>query len=189
MLSLLIYITAMAITPGPNTILSMANAAAVGFRKGIRLNIGMLIGITLVTMIAFAAAALLYAVLPKAERVMQAAAFIYLLYLAYRMLRLGSIQEKEEKSATMLQGLLLQLVNVKVYLLALTAISAYIMPSSASIASAALQSLLIPLICFIAGLIWAAGGSLLRNIYTRHRRAISVIFAISLLWCALKIII
>ena len=53
MLELIIYIITMAITPGPNTILSMANAAAVGLRKGIRLNIGMLIGITAVTAIAW----------------------------------------------------------------------------------------------------------------------------------------
>ena len=87
MINLLLYITAMAITPGPNTILSMANTAAVGLRKGVRLNIGMLIGITIVTAITFIAAEILYQAIPKAEKWMKILAFIYLLFLAMKMLR------------------------------------------------------------------------------------------------------
>ena len=65
--TLLIYLFAMTITPGPNTILSMANAAAVGLRKGIWLNIGMLVGLTAVTAIAYIASASLYALIPSIE--------------------------------------------------------------------------------------------------------------------------
>ena len=85
MINLLLYITAMAITPGPNTILSMANTAAVGLRKGVRLNIGMLIGITIVTAITFIAAEILYQAIPKAEKWMKILAFIYLLFSGKRI--------------------------------------------------------------------------------------------------------
>lgn len=188
MLNLLIYIITMSITPGPNTILSMANAAAVGLKKGVKLNIGMLIGITIVTTIAFIAAEVLYSVIPKAKRAMKIIAFAYLLYLAFKMLKKSNISE-EEKSASFTEGLLLQLVNVKVYLLAITAITAYIMPMTESLLLEVILALLIPIICFIAGLIWAAGGSLLKNIYSKHSRIISIIFSLSLVWCAARIFI
>ena len=186
MFELFIYILAMAITPGPNTILAMANAAATGFRKGIRLNIGMLIGITIVTLIAWIASELLYWVIPQAENAMRVIAFIYLIFLAVKMLMHKNI-DGGEKSASFLQGLILQLVNVKVYLLALTAISAYIMPMGFSRIGTLAVSMLIPIICFLSGLVWALGGSLLKNIYMKHRRLVSIIFALSLLWCALKL--
>ena len=48
MLDYLIYLIVMSITPGPNPILSMANAAEVGLRRGIRLNFGMLAGIAII---------------------------------------------------------------------------------------------------------------------------------------------
>ncbi len=188
MLDLLIYITVMAITPGPNTILSMANTAAVGFRKGIRLNIGMLIGITIVTAIAFTASELLYQYIPKAEKWMRVLAFIYLVFLALKMLKRKNIDDGE-KSASFIEGMLLQLVNVKVYLLALTAIAAYIIPGTESMLIKILTSSLIPLICFLSGLVWAIGGALLKNLYLRHERFFSLIFSLSLFWCAAKILL
>lgn len=187
MINLLLYITAMAITPGPNTILSMANTAAVGLRKGVRLNIGMLIGITIVTAITFIAAEILYQAIPKAEKGMKLLAFIYLLFLAMKMLRKKNLDGKQ-KSASFTEGLLLQLVNVKVYLLALTAISAYIIPMASSLVDRALISTLIPTICFLSGLVWAIGGSLLKNLYEKHERFFSIAFALALLWCAIRIL-
>ena len=185
MAELILYITAMAITPGPNTILSMANAARTGLRKGIRLNLGMLIGITAVTLLAWGTAELLYAIIPKAEMGMKAIAFAYLVFLAIKMLLPKSIEEGE--GATFIQGLLLQLVNVKVYLLAITAITAYIMPLSGSAAETGLISLLIPAICFLSGLVWAIGGSLIKTFYLRHSRLLSILFSLLLLWCAASI--
>ena len=70
MIELLIYMLTMSITPGPNTILSMANAASVGLRKGIGLNIGMLCGISAVTLRAWLATSLHYYAIPQAEIVM-----------------------------------------------------------------------------------------------------------------------
>ena len=188
MINLLLYITAMAITPGPNTILSMANTAAVGLRKGVRLNIGMLIGITIVTAITFIAAEILYQAIPKAEKWMKILAFIYLLFLAMKMLRKKNLDGKQ-KSASFTEGLLLQLVNVKVYLLALTAISAYIIPMTSSLVDRALISALIPTICFLSGLVWAIGGVVISRLFSSHAKAIRTILALSLVYCAIRILI
>mgnify|MGYP001782518128 CR=1 FL=1 len=78
MLDLLIYMIAMAITPGPNTILSMANASKVGLRKGIWLNIGMLLGITAVTAISYAAVHILSSLIPSSEIYLKAIGALYI---------------------------------------------------------------------------------------------------------------
>ncbi len=183
--ALLIYLFAMTFTPGPNTILSMANAAAVGLRKGIWLNIGMLFGITAVTAIAYAASATLYAFIPGAEPWMKAAGAAYLVYLAYKTYRKGTA-DAEEKSAGFTEGMILQLINVKVHILALTAISTMIIPAYEGTVARIALSLLIPVSCFAGGLAWAVGGSLLSGIYKRHGKAIGIIMALLLLYTAIR---
>ncbi len=183
--TLLIYLFAMTITPGPNTILSMANAAAVGLRKGIWLNIGMLVGLTAVTAIAYIASASLYALIPSIEPWLKAIGAAYLVYLAYRTYRKGSI-ETEEKSAGFAEGMILQLINVKVHILALTAISTMIIPVYEGTATRIAISMLIPLACFAGGLVWAVGGSLLSGIYQKHGKAIGIIMALLLIYTAIR---
>ena len=154
MLNLIIYMIVMAVTPGPNTLLSMANAASCGLRRGVRLNWGMLAGISIVTAVSFIASKALYAVIPSAETALKAIGAAYLVYLAVRM-ALKDGMGRSGEGCTFIEGMLLQLVNVKVYLLALTAISSYIIPMTDSLQLQALISALVPLICFICGLIWA----------------------------------
>ena len=176
----------MSISPGPNPILSMANAAAVGLIKGIRLNFGMLTGIAFVTAIDFIIAFFLYSYVPKAETAIRILTFIYLMYLAWKMFRKGDLST-DKKGATFREGMLLQLVNAKVCMMALTCLVSYIFPMTESLAEAVLLSLLIPITCFITGLVWAVGGSLLSSLYNSHRRAVCTVLALSLVYCAIRL--
>ena len=179
---------AMAITPGPNTILSMANASQVGLRKGVWLNIGMLIGISAVTAISYLAVHILASLIPKAEIYLRIIGAAYILYLAWKTWRKGDV-ESGGRSAGFWEGMLLQLVNVKVYLLALTAISSYIMPMDADEEVKLLFSAAIPAICFICGLVWAAGGVMVSKLFSEHRKIVNTILALSLAYCAIRIFI
>ncbi len=186
--SLILYMIAMAITPGPNTILSMANASAVGLRKGIWLNVGMLIGISAVTAISYAAVSLLSSLLPQLQPCLMLAGAAYILYLAWKTYRQSSLAG-ERKSAGFIEGLLLQLINIKVYLLAITAISSYIMPMEAGNGTKAALSALIPVTCFLCGLAWAVGGVMISRLFSRHAKTIQAILALSLAYCAIRIFI
>ena len=187
MLEAFVYITVMAISPGPNTILSMVNASRQGLKKGIWLNLGMLAGITIVTILSFIFSSFFYRYIPQAELIMKAVCFIYLIFLAMKMLFM-SVSSEASASEGFVQGMILQLINVKVILLALTAVSTYIIPMTDSTASQFLLSMIIPLDCFISGLVWAIGGSLLKNLYEKHERFFSIAFALALLWCAIRIL-
>ena len=188
MLNLIIYMIVMAVTPGPNTLLSMANAASCGLRRGVRLNWGMLAGISIVTAVSFIASKALYAVIPSAETALKAIGAAYLVYLAVRM-ALKDGMGRSGEGCTFIEGMLLQLVNVKVYLLALTAISSYIMPMVAGEGVKIALSSLIPLVCFVCGLVWAAGGVVISKLFSEHMKAINMILALSLVYCAARIFI
>ena len=176
----------MSISPGPNPILSMANAAAVGLKRGIRLNFGMLTGITIVTALDFLIAFFLYTYVPEAEGAIKVLTFAYLLYLAWKMYMKGSLTT-DKKGATFRDGLLLQLVNAKVYMMALTCLVSYIFPLTDTLGESILLSLLIPLICFLTGLVWAVGGSMLSSLYASHRKAVCTVLALSLVYCAARL--
>ncbi len=184
-LNLMIYLITVSGTPGPNTILSLQNASEKGIKRGIVLNYGMLTGITVITLIAYFIIRLLSSFLSSINVVLQALSVVYILYLSYKIYRKGDIQEDERESdGSFKRGFLLQIVNVKVLMLCVTAISTYTV--GYGMWKGLLVSLLIPLTCFLTGLIWGVAGEGLKNVYKEHRKLLNTIFALSLLLIALK---
>lgn len=184
-LNLMIYLITVSGTPGPNTILSLQNASEKGIKKGIVLNYGMLTGITVITLIAYFIIRLLSSFLSSINVVLQALSVVYILYLSYKIYKKGDIKEDEgESDGSFKRGFLLQIVNVKVLMLCVTAISTYTV--GYGMWKGLLVSLLIPLTCFLTGLIWGVAGEGLKNVYKEHRKLLNTIFALSLLLIALK---
>ncbi len=186
----LLYILVMAITPGPNTILSLQNASEKGLKKGIKLNWGMFTGISILTVISY----LLVSVLSRAEQklnvILQVLGIVYMLYLAWKMYSKTSQEtEDRDKSGSFRTGLMMQFLNVKVIMLVLSAISVYVIPSSLPFLQGFLMSLLIPFVCFLAGLAWAVAGDALKGVYLRHTGKCNTIFALSLFLLAVNNII
>ena len=79
------------------------------------------------------------------------------------------------------------LTSLVIYMMALTCLVSYIFPMTESLAEAVMLSLLIPITCFITGLVWAVGGSLLSSLYNSHRRAVCTVLALSLVYCAIRL--
>ncbi len=185
MLDYIIYLITMSGTPGPNTILSLQNASENGLRKGIALNWGMLTGIFLITTVSYTLISLLEDIIPSLTTVLQVLSIIYILFLSWKMYRKNSLPETES-SGSFKEGFMLQLVNVKVMMLCVSAISSYILPHVYPFLSGYLLSLLIPLICFLTGLMWGIMGEALKRVYLAHRKGANIIFALSLLVLAIR---
>lgn len=183
----LIYLITLSGTPGPNTILSLQNASEKGLRKGIFLNYGMLTGITLITVAAYFLITLLSSVIPSVSPVLHALSIVYILYLAWRIYHKSAVEtDSGETKGSFRRGFLLQLVNVKVLMLCVSAISTYLLPSGFTTITGLLVSMAIPLVCFTTGVVWAAAGNVLKNIYNAHRKGANIIFSLSLVVLALK---
>ena len=179
MIELLVYMITMAITPGPNTILSMANASEKGFLKGISLNFGMLAGITVIAILSYMMLSFLTGILPSLMTVLRILAVCYLIYLAFRLLKKTGHPDVHG-SGGFITGMMMQFLNVKVMLLCVSAESAYIIPMGKGRPEEILMVLMIPLCCFFCGLVWALGGHMISSFYRKHEFLMKVIFSASL---------
>ena len=90
------------------------------------------------------------------------------------------------KTGTFIDGLMMQLMNVKVLMLCVTAISEYILPVSISNTEKWIRVFMIPLTCFICGLVWAVAGSIMKGIYEKNRKYFNFAFALILFLLAVN---
>ena len=141
MFEFFVYLVTVAITPGPNTISSMANAAEKGL-KGVTFNLGMLLGITFISTLSFLLISILSKYIPLLSKLLQVLGVVYLVYLGVKMLnRTGRVKEK---TGTIIDGMVMQIMNVKVMMLCVTAISEYILPLDISNTEKWLRLFMIP---------------------------------------------
>ena len=70
----------------------------------------------------------------------------------------------------------MQFANVKVMLLCFSAQTMYIINSEHEL----LLLMLIPIVCFLSGLVWAVAGSIISQFYKKRRVLMNVIFSSSL---------
>ena len=125
----LIYCFICAYTPGANNLLSMSNAARLGFRRSISFNFGITAGFFFVMSICTLCSTALYTFLPKVKLVMQVLGAGYMLYLAWKVWKnSGELSADGGKEASFAAGMLLQFMNPKIYIYAITAMSLYILP-------------------------------------------------------------
>lgn len=125
----LIYCFITAYTPGANNLLSMSNAIRYGFRRSIRFNLGILAGFSIVMTVCTVFSTALYSFLPKVKIVMQILGAAYMLYLAWKVRKSSSRLETDAgQDISFVSGMLLQFINPKIYIYAITAMSLYILP-------------------------------------------------------------
>lgn len=185
---LFFYLLTMSGTPGPNTILSLSNASEKGLKKGLHLNYGMFFGVLFVTTITYTLISFLSSYIPKLSIFLQILSIIYILYLSFKMYK-KSISDSSNNSGSFLDGFLMQLVNIKVLMLAVSTISTFIIPRKYSYLKGYIISLSIPVMCFSTGVVWAIAGSLLKDLYIKYKKQANIIFALSLLLIAINNII
>ena len=177
MLEFFVYLVTVAITPGPNTISSMANGAEKGLR-GLTFNLGMLMGIAFISSLSYLLITFFSKYIPLLSDFLQILGIIYLVYLGVKMME--KTGDAEEKTGTFIDGMTMQLMNVKVLMLCVTAISGYILPLDVGNWQKWIRVSMIPLTCFICGVIWALAGTALKGIYEKGRKVFNLLFAFTL---------
>lgn len=187
-LQLLTYACVTGFSPGPNNILLLATASKYGFKKCLRMLLGIWTGFLLICLICGLFCTALASLVPGIRPYMKYAGAAYLLYLAWRTLRRRPAGDAKEKAPSFLTGFLLQFLNIKVMILAITAYTGFILPYETNPVILALCAF--PLLAGIGGgnLIWSTIGSLLRQYYNKYYRLINIIMAFLLLWCAWRVL-
>ncbi len=194
--ALMLLSTAAAFTPGPNTTLSTALGANLGLRRSLRFILAVPVGWgVLFSMCAGGVGALVVA-LPPLRVAIQIVGVAYLLWLALKLARSGALMQAEpaQLSVTFWQGVLLQFLNIKAWLLALTVVAGWIAGRVDALHRFALILPLMLAFGLASNLTYALVGSLLRswlagpaNTGTRLRwfnRLMAAVLALTALWMA-----
>lgn len=184
----LIYCFITAYTPGANNLMSMSNAIRVGFRRSLRFNIGILAGFGIVMSVCTLFSATLYSFLPKIEMVMKILGAVYMLFLAWKVWKSAvKPDEKDGKEVGFLSGMVLQFVNPKIYIYAITAMTLYILPVYHSVAAMTGFTVLLAVIGASGSFIWAMFGSAFCKFFAKHTKAVNFVMALLLVYCAVAL--
>ncbi|MDR0512567.1 MAG: LysE family transporter [Treponema sp.] len=178
------YIIIVAITPGPNNIMSMNNAAQKGFMKSLPFNFGIFTGFILVLILCTVFSSLLFALIPRIQLPMQILGAAYMLYLAVKPFLPSKSREVKKSGGSFVIGMMLQFINPKFYIYAITAISSFVLPWFTEIPILAFFIFLLAFVGFACTICWSFFGSLFTKIFNKHGRIINVVMALLLIYTA-----
>lgn len=119
--ALLVFATAMAFTPGPNTTLSAAIAANSGLAAAMRFVLAVPLGWGLLLLACVAGLGAVVTAAPALSGALKAVGLAYMLVLAWRLARSSTLAQTDgaRLSVGFAQGVALQFVNVKAWMNAL----------------------------------------------------------------------
>jgi threonine/homoserine/homoserine lactone efflux protein len=163
--ALLVLATATSFTPGPNTTLSTALAANFGLRHSLRFVCAVPVGWGLLLALCAGGLGTLIVAQPALRWGILVGGIGYLLWLAWKLWgsrRLSQVSA-ERLNVSFMQGVLLQFLNIKAWMLALSIVAGWI-AGRPDAAERFLQVLPLMLAyAFFSNLLYAAVGSLLRH--------------------------
>jgi threonine/homoserine/homoserine lactone efflux protein len=126
--ALLLLASAVSFTPGPNTTLSAAIAANRGLRPALRFVAAVPVGWALLLVLSALGVGALVLAVPALHWAVLGLGVAYMLWLAWRLTGSGTLAQADGKrlDVTFRQGVLLQFVNIKAWMLALSIASGWI---------------------------------------------------------------
>ncbi|MBP6119874.1 MAG: LysE family translocator [Giesbergeria sp.] len=163
--ALLALATAMSFSPGPNTTLSTALAANRGLGPAMRFVLAVPVGWTLLLLLCAGGLGAAVVAVPLLRFAIKALGIGYLLWLAWKLA--GSSKLAEADTARMhvgfWQGVALQFVNIKAWLLALTIVAGWVAGRTDSLQRLAVVLPVMLVFAFSSNLLYASTGALLRH--------------------------
>jgi threonine/homoserine/homoserine lactone efflux protein len=126
--ALLLLCTAVSFTPGPNTTLSTALAANFGLRPALRFVLAVPVGWGLLLSLCTSGVGALVVSLPPLRLGVKASGVAYLLWLAWKLSQAHQLAKADAKplGVTFWQGVMLQFLNIKAWMLALTVVAGWL---------------------------------------------------------------
>lgn len=163
--ALLILSTASSFTPGPNTTLSTALAANQGLRSAMRFILAVPVGWGLLLSLCMAGLGHLVLAIPALRWVIIISGTLYLLWMAYRLWGTRELSNANEArlTITFFQGVGLQFLNIKAWMLALSIVAGWVAGKEDALAR---SLVLLPIMMgfgLVSNLTYAVMGSLLRQ--------------------------
>ena len=170
--ALLVLATAMSFSPGPNTTLSTTLAANGGLPRAMRFIFAVPVGWTLLLLLCAAGIGALVLAVPSLRWAIKAFGVAYLLWLAWKLSGSATMGRADGRhlSVGFRQGVLLQFLNIKAWLLALTLVAGWIAGHADAVQRLAIVAPVMLVYAFTSNFVYALAGALLRNWLAQGRR-------------------
>ncbi len=182
-LSYLPYTLVTAFTPGPNNIVSLYAISQQGWRRGKDVVLGIAVGFLCVMLLCAVCCYQLAQIAPALTGVLKYVGAAYIVYLAIHVAR-SKPTDGAGKRMSFFSGFLLQFMNVKIILYAITVYTAYVLPHGASFQTLLIHVAVITVIGVSGTITWAIAGGVLQRFLQKYYRPFNVVMALILLWCA-----
>ena len=162
--ALLLLTTAASFTPGPNTTLSTALAANYGLRRAMTFVCAVPVGWGLLFSLCAGGVGALVIAVPALRLAIKVFGVGYLLWLAYKIGMARSLGEADQVrlNVTFTQGVMLQFLNIKAWMLALALVAGWVAGRPDATSRFFLMFPILLVYAFASNLAYAAMGSLLR---------------------------
>ena len=163
--ALLLLSTVTSFTPGPNTTVSTAMAANFGLRRAMRFVCAVPVGWGLLFSLCAAGLGAVVLAVPLLRLAIQALGMAYLLWLAYKLAGTKTLAQADAAVLTVgfRHGVLLQFVNIKAWMLALTVVGGWLAGREDVLERFAITLPLMLAFGFFSNLFYAVLGSMARQ--------------------------
>ena len=190
LLPIISYILISSFTPGPANVSSASMAVLHGYKNTLKYQAGLVAGVFLLMLLSGLLSTTLTRNFPSFEPVMRYIGAIYILYLAFGILKASyTFTEKESKPLGFLHGFLLQILNPKLLVYAFTLFSAFLATMTETITALLLVVMLLAMVAFCATSTWALFGTAIKTHLhnPRLKTVINIILSLSLLYTAVSL--
>ncbi len=163
--ALLLLSTAASFSPGPNTALSTALGANLGLKHALRFVCAVPVGWGLLFTLCAAGLGAVVLAVPGLRLAIQALGVAYLLWLAAKLWGSRTLAQADlaRLQVTFTQGVALQFLNIKAWMLALTVVAGWLAGREDAVQRFAITLPLMLAFGFFSNLLYAAIGALLRD--------------------------
>lgn len=189
--ALLAFSIAASFSPGPNTISTASMVLTFGYKRSLKYQVGILSGFFLVMVVSGFVASTITSRLPYLIPFMRIAGSLYILYLAYLIVRSSIVVTSEiTKPLGYFQGLSLQFLNVKTLLVGLTVYSTFLVDLPHTLFSRVISASFFTSLAVGALALYSLFSLFLLRILNSPKIAkiINVIFAAALIYTAIELL-
>jgi len=170
LIALFIFSAAMSFSPGPNTMLTTAIASNEGIRKTIPFALAVPVGWLLIMLSCGLGIGAMITEMPSLRLSIKLLGCAYLIWLAYKLCRTKKLHEVNSArlNINFPKGVLLQFLNIKVWLLAITITGTWIIDAEGQASTnpnerLALACAIVMFMAFTSNMTYALAGALFRT--------------------------
>jgi len=170
----IVFVIAMTGTPGPGNLTMMAIGQNSGFVGSLRFLAGTAVGCILLDSVIACGLGGIILSSPVIANILRVAGFLYILYLAGKILKMQFTTGKSEKKFTFFEGLLIHPLSPKSWAMAIVAFSQFMKPEQPLV-----TQIIVFVFCFLAGLLifhssWCAAGAMIPRLISSQRLLFSI---------------